>query len=167
MCDLSLWPGLEIAPPALEDDVLTSGPLGEPPAFASLSEMSWRCLRRSTIRLSKMFQWFFFFFFGYPFQYHSLGFCSLIRSLEIGHWVLQLGAAECAGYPGTSDFLYKLFRICLSIAKWFAGISIGIHWLDKVYLEEVIFYQSLKSSIRGHGIISLRLLTASFISFFS
>ena len=57
-------------------------------------------------------------------------------------WVLQLGAVECAGSPGTSDFLYKLFRIHFSTAtKWFAGILIGIHWLDRVYLEEVIFYQ--------------------------
>ena len=114
---------------------------GGAPAFASLSEMSWHYLHRSTIRLSKMFWWFFFLSILLPIPLSGF----LQPDKKLGNrtvWVLQLGAVECAGYPGTSDFLYKLFRICLSTAtKWFAGILIGIHWLDRVYLEEVIFYQ--------------------------
>lgn len=139
--DLRLWPRLEPAPPALEDEVLTAGPLGKPLPLPLCQRWVDTICTGPLSGFLRCSGDFFFLSILLPIPLSG----SLQPDKKLGNrtvWVLQLGAVECAGYPGTSDFLYKLFRIHLSTAtKWFAGILIGIHWLDRVYWEEVIFYQ--------------------------
>lgn len=80
--DLRLWPRLEPAPPALEDEVLTAGPLGKPlplPLCQRWVDTICTGPLSGFLRCSGDF-----FFCPSFYQYHSLGLCSLIRSLEIG-----------------------------------------------------------------------------------